>query len=67
MMNMIVNSRPCASGWRATPAMLATGQAVADRCADRASAEGKSAADHGAGKLDRLVEVICHWVYLLPS
>jgi len=46
---------------------LAAGQTVADGRADRAAAEGKSATDHGAGKLDRLVEVICHWVYLLPS
>jgi hypothetical protein len=45
---------------------LAAGQTVADGRADSATAEGKSAADHGAGKLDRLVEVICHWVYLLP-
>jgi hypothetical protein len=45
---------------------LAAGQTVADGRADSATAEGKSAADHGAGKLDRLVEVLCHWVYLLP-
>ena len=45
---------------------LAAGQAVADRCADGAAAECEAAADHGAGQLDRLVEVICHLGLLLP-
>ncbi len=60
--------QPALGFWLAGDAgdRLAAGQAVADGGADGAAAEGEPAADHGAGKLDRLVEVICHWVYLLP-
>ena len=67
MMNMMVN-KPALGFWLTgnTGDGLATGQAVADGGADSTAAEGKPATDHGAGKLYRLVEVICHWGYLLP-